>query len=173
VYPVPPAPQAAPPPQAEAPDSGWKTPRRDQLPYLQGSTTLTLTLGSAFIGSNDYFILGAGVGAYAINGLELGVDGAIWMFDSPVIFTVTPQIRYVLYQIPVVKPYVGAFYRHYFVGDGYEDLDSVGARLGLYFNAGSRAYLGVGALYEHILDCNENILECDDWYPEVMIGFSF
>jgi hypothetical protein len=147
--------------------------RPDQMPYLQGSKSLTLTLGSAFIGSNDYFILGVGFGVYVLNGLEVGVDGAIWLFDSPTIGTVTPQVRYVVWQLPIVKPYIGAFYRHYFVGDDVQDFDSVGARVGVNINAGSRAYFGFGGLYEHVLDCNENVLECDDWYPEAMIGLSF
>ncbi|HWO10606.1 MAG TPA: hypothetical protein VNN80_14035 [Polyangiaceae bacterium] len=169
-----PPPQAPPPPLVVAPtETSRPTPPRDQRPFLQGSTSLTITVGSAFIGSNDYFILGAGIGQYVLNGLEVGVDGSIWLFDSPTILTLTPQVKYVVYQLPFVKPYFGAFYRHYFVGDDIQDLDSVGARVGVYLVTGGAAYFGFGGLYEHMLDCNENVLECDDWYPEFMIGVSF
>ena len=164
--------QAAPQTTEELPEP-TKQPRRDELPFLQGSTTLTLTLGSAWIGTNDYFILGAGLGQYLINGLEVGLDGSIWLFDSPTIGTITPQIKYVVYQLPIIKPYIGAFYRHYFVGDDIEDFDSIGARVGIYIVSGKGAYFGVGGLYEHMLDCNENVLECDDWYPEFLVGISF
>jgi hypothetical protein len=150
-----------------------KAPRPDQRPFLQGSTSLTLTIGSAWIGSNDYLILGAGLGQYILDGLEVGIDGSIWLFDSPTIGTLTPQIKYVVHQLPIVKPYIGTFYRHYFVGDGIDDLDSVGARVGIYLASGKGAYFGIGGLYEHVLDCNENVLECDDWYPEFIIGISF
>jgi hypothetical protein len=185
-YPAPPPgyAQASPPPAGMVPAEEAQPledaseplepgPRRDQLPFLKGAKTVTLTLGSAFIGSNDYFILGLGLGYYVIDGLELGVDGSIWLFDSPTIGTVTPQIKYVLHQVPVLKPYVGAFYRHYFIGEDINDLDSVGARVGAYIVSGKGAYFGIGGLYEHILDCNDTILECDNWYPEVLIGFSF
>ena len=110
---------------------------------------------------------------YVVDGLEVGVDGAIWLFDSPTIGTLTPQIKYVVHQLPLIKPYIGTFYRHYFVGDDFEDLDSVGARVGIYIVSNQGAYFGVGGLYEHMLDCNENVLECDDWYPELLVGISF
>lgn len=175
--PAPPPGYAAAPPYApaepmeDAPQS--RRTRPDQRPFLQGSPSLTLTLGSAWVGSNDYFILGAGLGYYVIDGLEVGVDGAIWLFDSPTIGTLTPQIKYVVHQIPLIKPYIGTFYRHYFVGDDFEDLDSVGARVGIYIVSNQGAYFGAGGLYEHMLDCNENVLECDDWYPELIVGISF
>ena len=166
---------AAPPPERleESVDSEPREPRPDQRPFLKGSTSLTLTLGSAWIGNNDYFIVGAGLGQYLLDGLEVGLDGAIWLFDSPTIATLTPQIKYVVHQLPIVKPYIGGFYRHYFVGDDIEDLDSVGARVGVYIVSGKGAYFGIGGLYEHMLDCNENVLECDDWYPELIVGISF
>jgi hypothetical protein len=177
--------QAPPPGYVAAPPPGYvaaepledapepRAPRPDQRPFLQGSPSLTLTLGSAWVGSNDYFIVGAGLGYYALDGLEVGLDGAIWLFDSPTIGTLTPQIKYVVHQLPIIKPYIGSFYRHYFVGDGIEDLDSVGARVGIYIVSGKGAYFGIGGLYEHMLDCNENVLECDDWYPEFIVGISF
>jgi hypothetical protein len=163
--------QAAPEPLEDAPEP--RAPRADQRPFLQGSPSLTLTLGSAWVGSNDYFIVGAGLGYYLLDGLEVGLDGAIWLFDSPTIGTLTPQIKYVVHQLPLIKPYIGTFYRHYFVGDDFEDLDSVGARVGIYIVSGKGAYFGIGGLYEHMLDCNENVLECDDWYPELLVGISF
>ena len=168
---APPPGYAASEPLEDAPEP--RGPRADQRPFLQGSPSLTLTLGSAWVGSNDYFIVGAGLGYYALDGLEVGLDGAIWLFDSPTIGTLTPQIKYVVHQLPIIKPYIGTFYRHYFVGDDIEDLDSVGARVGIYIVSGKGAYFGVGGLYEHMLDCNENVLECDDWYPEFIVGISF
>jgi hypothetical protein len=173
--PPPPGYVAAPPAQPEEAsfDSEPRGLRPDQRPFSKGSPSLTLTLGSAWIGSNDYLIMGAGLGYYVIDGLEVGVDGAIWLFDSPTIGTLTPQIKYVVHQLPIIKPYIGTFYRHYFVGDDIEDLDSVGARVGVYIVSGKGAYFGIGGLYEHMLDCNENVLECDSWYPEFLVGISF
>ena len=73
--------------------------------------------------------------------------------------------------VPVVKPYVGTFYRHTFVND-FDDLDYVGVRGGIYVapprgrlrRCGRRlrapARLHVG-----------RVVDCDDVYPEVFFAY--
>ena len=74
--------------------------------------------------------------------------------------------------VPTVKPYIGTFYRHAFVFDR-PDLDSVGGRAGLYLVPG-RVFVGAGLVYEHWLNCNNaRYLDCDEVYPEAVIGFTF
>lgn len=143
-------------------------------PFCQGSIGLSLVVGSASAGSENYFVLGAGVSYYLIDGLSLGLDGDVWMGGDPTIYTLTPQARYVLWFVPVIKPYVGAFYRHYFLSEGFEDIDSIGGRAGAYLVSGSGSYLGLGAVYEKLLDCqDDDFRDCDSWYPELTLGFSF
>jgi hypothetical protein len=74
--------------------------------------------------------------------------------------------------VPTVKPYVGTFVRRYFIGDDIGDFNSFGALAGLYFMPNPRFYVGLGAVYEHLLDCNERLFECDDVYPEFSLMFS-
>jgi hypothetical protein len=117
-------------------------------------------------------ILGGGFGYYLVDGLEAGLEGQVWLFDEPTIGTITPQVRYVLHMVPVIKPYVGTFYRRYLIGNDFNDFSSVGARAGgILLLGGGRAFLGLGALYEHILE-DESVLSSDEWYPEFTIGFS-
>jgi hypothetical protein len=76
-------------------------------------------------------------------------------------------------QSQTLKPYVGAFYRRAYV-DGLPDINSTGARAGVYFSAGRNAYLGIGAVYESYIDCNESVYSsCDDIYPEVSFTIAF
>lgn len=157
----------APPSESEAPP-----PRRDAGPFSKGSIGLSVLLGSAFVGDSEYLILGAGLGYFLVDGLEVGVEGQAWVFDEPVIGTVTPQVRYIFHMVPVLKPYVGTFYRRYIIGNDFNDFSSVGARAGAILLPGkSRTYVGLGAIYEHILE-DDVYLSSDEWYPEITIGIS-
>jgi len=140
-------------------------------PFSKGSIGISVMVGSAYFGEKDYFIFGLGLSYFVVDGLSLGVDGSIWLFDEPTLGTITPNARYVLHMVPVIKPYVGGFWKRYLIGDDYKDFSSVGARMGAYLMP-SRTYLGIGAVYEHILDCKDVILECDSWYPELTFGVS-
>jgi hypothetical protein len=162
---------AAPPVVASEPLQ--KPPRPDTLPFQQGAVGLSLTVASAFEGDNEYLILGGGLGFYVANGFQIGLDGAVWVFDSPTIGTVTPKVEYVLSPIPIIKPYLGGFFRHYIVGDGRDDFQSAGGRAGAYIVPGDAAYFGFGALYEHQLDCGRRVIPCDQWYPEITVAVSF
>lgn len=165
--------EQAPPP--EAPEEEAPKRKRDAGPFARGSVTLTLLVGTASLGyDSQYVILGGGLGYYVVDGLELGAEGTIWLFDSPTIGTVMPQARYVLHMVPVIKPYVGTFFKHYMVGEDIDDFNSVGGKVGgLLVMAQGRAYLGLGAVYEHLLDCDDTYFSCDDWYPELSIALSF
>jgi hypothetical protein len=150
-----------------------KARRPDSLPFQQGAVGVKLTVASAFMGDNEYLILGGGLGYYIADGLEVALDGSVWIFDSPTIGTLTPQLEYVLHPIPIIKPYIGGFFRHYIVGDGIDDFQSAGGRAGVYIVPGSAAYFGFGGVYEHQLDCDRRVIPCDQWYPEMRIAVSF
>lgn len=134
---------------------------------------LTLLVGTGSTRTDNYFIIGGGLGYYLVNGLEVGFDYEAWLFAKPVLQRLSPEARYVFHMVPVIKPYVGTFYRHTFVSD-YDDYDSVGGRVGAYYIPKSgRVYIGGGAVYERTLDCtSSSFVDCDAWYPEISIGVS-
>ena len=142
-------------------------------PFSARSVRLTLLLGTGSTQKDTYLILGAGVGYFLVDGLEIGADYEAWLFAEPVLQRLSPETRYVFHMVPVIKPYIGAFYRHTFVSD-YDDLNSVGGRAGAYIiPRSSRMYFGAGAVYERTLDCSSSaFVDCDSVYPEVTIGVS-
>jgi hypothetical protein len=142
--------------------------------FGRGSVRLTLLLGTGSTVTDTYFILGGGLGYFVLDGLEVGLDYEAWLFGTPVMQRLSPEIRYVFHMVPVVKPYVGFFYRHTFIKK-YDDFDYLGGRLGVYVAPEqSPHYFGGGAVYEHMLSCTSDaFIDCDQWYPEVTIGVLF
>jgi hypothetical protein len=142
-------------------------------PFKEGSRRMTIIVGSGRIFSNNYTIIGLGAGYYVMEGLELGLDGEAWLGGDPDIYKLSPQAKYVLPTQSRLRPYVGAFYNHLFI-DSYDDLDTVGGRGGVYFIQDGQWFLGVGAVYESYLNCDEKTYSsCDDVYPEITFSFSF
>jgi hypothetical protein len=160
-------------PEAEPAAAADEAPDRSAGPFSRGSIRLTLLLGTGSTVTETYFILGAGVGYFLLDGLEVGLDYEAWLFGTPVMNRLSPETRYVFHMVPVIKPYIGAFYRHTFVAD-YDDLDYVGGRAGAYYVPKSgRFYIGGGAVYERLLDCkSDSYVDCDTVYPEIAIGIS-
>jgi len=167
----PPTPPPPPPPE-DAPDDGGRD--RSAGPFSKGMVRLTLLVGWGSTIRDDYLILGGGPGYFLIDGLEIGLDYEAWILGDPVMHRVSPETKYIFHFVPVLKPYVGVFYRHTFVTGGYDDYDQVGARGGLFYvprNGGS--YVGAGAVYDRLLDCESStFIECDSVYPEIFFGVS-
>jgi len=139
--------------------------------FNKGARNLSLVVGSGNAFNENYTILGAGLGYYVLDGLELGFDAQYWMGGEPSISKLSPQLQYVFARHAHIKPYLGAFFRRTSI-DGFDDLDSSGARLGVFFTSDAGHYFGVGFVNEKYLDCNETVLiSCSDSYPEITIRF--
>lgn len=139
-------------------------------PYRQGSFRVSAGVGYVSTGTDNYITLGGGGGYYFVDGLEVGLDIDTWLGADPKITTVTPSTTFTFFMVPQAKPYVGTFYRHWFVSSPFRDIDSWGARAGLRLPAGP-AVLSIGAIYERQFGCDG--AGCDDISPEFGLGFYF
>jgi hypothetical protein len=141
--------------------------------FSSGRTHFVITGGTGYAFDESYLVLGAGVSYYVIDGLNVGLFIESWSGSDPTLTKLTPSAQYVFYQVPVLKPYIGAFYRRTYVS-GLSDINSVGGRAGVYLQAGRNAYLGAGAVYESYLDCNKTVYRsCTDTYPELSFTIAF
>ncbi len=140
-------------------------------PFNQGKTNVSVVLGSGSAFNDNYIILGAGIGYYILDGLELGVDAQYWFSGDPSIVKVSPQVKYVFAPGAKIRPYIGAFYRRTFVDSPiFRDQNSYGTRAGAFFSSRSGVYLGGGIVYEKYQDCNFG--DCSNTYPEFLISIS-
>jgi hypothetical protein len=162
------------PTRGEAQTATLGTEDRSAWPFLRHRVRVSALIGAGATNTDNYLILGAGVGYFIIDGLEVGLDYEAWLLGDPVMHRLSPEARYVFHFVQYVKPYVGVFYRHTFIS-GYDDFDHIGARAGVFFAPKSGVFfVGAGAAYEHLLNCSDGLLiDCDDVYPEVFVGASF
>jgi hypothetical protein len=140
-------------------------------PFDRGRFGLSAGVSSQTAFDVHYFVIGAGVAYYVIDGLSLGLSGFHEFGDGPSISQLSPEIRYVaqplVYKWAVV-PYVGTFYKHLFVGDN-PDEDSIGAHAGLMFVSG-QLVLGLGVAVERqFVACP---MDCTFVYPDLIIALS-
>jgi len=142
-------------------------------PFGKGSTRASVVVGSGYTLDENYVILGLGAGYFVLDGLELGLDGQAWLGGDPDIYKLKPQATYIVPIPSRIRPYAGAFYSRIFI-DGYDDQDTAGGRGGVLFTSDGKWFMGVGAVYESYLDCDEVVYSsCDDIYPEITFSVSF
>lgn len=143
----------------------------DAGPFSQGRMRVSVIGGTSGSFGERYFVFGAGFAYYVLDGLEMGLEAEHWFGGDPSISKVSPNTRYVLHFVPVLKPYAGAFYRHWFIGDGLPDVDTVGGRAGAFWvSGGGRAFFGLGVVHEIVVsDCTD---ECSDTYPEIAFSLA-
>jgi len=141
--------------------------------FSKGKTHVVATAGTGYAFDESYLVLGVGASYYLMDGLNAGLAVEFWTGSDPKLTKITPSVQYVFYQVQTVKPYVGAFYRRTKV-EGLDDLDSAGARAGVYIQAGRNAFIGLGGVYESYIDCNETTYrKCDSTYAEISLTFAF
>ena len=141
-------------------------------PFDKGNTVATLAVGSGHLFREDYLIIGAGVGHYIADGIEVGVDVDYWSGGTPSIYEVTPKITFVYDNGLHIKPYLGLFYNRTYI-DGLDDRDALGYRAGVYMPAGKKTYLGFGMVHTELQSCTDTVfVNCSDTYAEVSVIFS-
>jgi hypothetical protein len=141
--------------------------------FGQGSTQFALLAGSGTAFNNNYLVIGVGVSYYVLDGVGVGLSYENWSGSSPGITKISPSVQYVFDFGSSVRPYLGVFYRHATIS-GLPSINSVGARAGVYFPAGSRSVVGAGLAYESYLNCQTAIYNsCREAYPEVSFIFRF
>lgn len=150
-------------------------PARSADAFDQGSVSISaqVGVGQSYDQSYDqtYFVLGGSGGYYVLQGLKLGGSVSHWFGQEPQITQLSPSIEYALVFVPVVTPYVGAFYRYWIVSGGIDNFSTVGIRGGLYAGMGGVAQFYGGLVRESAVGpCSGT---CSWIYPEVGVVFRF
>ncbi len=141
-------------------------------PYAKGSKRGNIVGGMGRNMGQNYLIIGGGFSYFVADGLSLGLAGEGWILQDPTFWKISPEARYTFWKMDRFKPYVGAFYRHTFRADPWDDLNSLGGRAGVAYRKGG-SYVSVGVVHEEYLDCDSSLWDCSTTYPEMSFWFSF
>lgn len=157
---------------AYADDAPPAPPPPPPTPFDQGRIAISAGGGTTSSLGHQYVVIGGSVGYYVLDGVGLALHGLHQFGSGPSISELSPELRYVAQPLvgrwPVI-PYVGAFYNHWFIGDGLPDVDSVGGRAGGLWVSGN-VVLGLGVVVEHIVSACT--MDCDSVYPDITIALS-
>jgi len=153
-------PQPAPPPPAAQP-APQPAPQKEK----RGVLYPWLTVGTTFAYGQTYGNVSAGLGYVMNHGLTPNLEVSYSWGATPTLWAVRPGVTWFL-QIPVLHPYVGAYYTHWFVSGNFQDQNGVGARLGISLGRS----ISLGVTYDRVLNCSH---QCDSWTPLIGAAASF
>jgi hypothetical protein len=159
---APPAPPSPPPPPEPPPGPPLPQPPKP-TPWR-----LAITFGAGSDAGASYFLFGGTVGYQPIDRFELFLDGQYWTGAAPSLGRLAVGANW----FPPVDfaPYLGGYFARWFVGGGSPDQDAIGVHAGVSLARTRSAVLLAGVAWEHILACSAS---CDDWWPELSVGFRF
>lgn len=127
--------------------------------------------GVASMYDQTYFGIGGRLGYDLGFGVTPELGATYWTGGTPTIFELAPGVTWYM-PLPIIRPYVGAFYSHQFLGSGFSDQDAIGGRAGISLFGLGPLQLSVGAAYKKQLSCPANG-SCDTWWPEAFAGIGF
>lgn len=143
-------------------------------PFRQAHLRVSGVVGTGSTFEATYLRVGAGIGVFLLDGLELGVDGSVFLLDEPFAAQVSPGLRYFFHRVPVVHPYAGLVYRRIFV-EGSPDSNVIGARAGAAWINRRLVWIAGGLSFERLLDCRGNGRDgpCFFLTPEIVLALRF
>ena len=139
----------------------------------EGASSLSLSLSPGRQLDRTYTVLSGRYGYYFVRDFEGSIGLEAWRGNTPEIYKVVPELRYVYSANPRAMPYAAVFLTRTFY-DGLPDRYTYGGRIGFYFTLNRGSRLGVGIVHERIESCDPGTYrECRQNYPEVGLHFTF
>ena len=138
-------------------------------PRAEAQVHVGATAGAAYAFGQTYFTLGGHLGYDVGFGLEPNVEAQWWMGQSPSVVKVAPGLTWYL-PLPLLRPYIGAYYARWIVSSGVSDQNAAGVRAGVAILSAGPLSATIGVAYERRFSCSVN---CDTWLPEAGAGITF
>ena len=145
--------------------------------FSQGSKSIGVKLGSAYIGQENYTIAGLSGNYFIIDSLSVGLGYEKWFSGDPDVDKITAESTYFIKANDNIRPYAGVLYRRILIsgsdrfGRSFDDVNSYGARAGLGIIQGN-LLLSAGVVYEKY-DTTQSLFDDSETYVELTIGFAF
>ena len=106
--------------------------------------------------NKDYVGFGVGYRYFPFEGVDVGLDFDLLLGNEPIIYRVSPEIRYVFYTLQTFIPYVGGFYQYNYIVN-IENKGGFGARAGFYTPLSDHTYIGYGLSAGELRQCEKAV----------------
>lgn len=124
--------------------------------FNQHSQHASFNLDFSNMLNKDYVGFGVGYSYFPLDGLETGLDFDLLLGSNPIVYKVSPQVRYVFHQFQTFIPYIGAFYHYNFI-DNLDNRGGFGFRAGLNTQLWENAFIGYGVSFANLNQCDKNV----------------
>lgn len=154
----------------------WVQPAAAQYYYQPrgGNTAASLSLAVNQQFGRDYTVIYGRFGGVFAYDFEATLGVEVWRGNSPEIYKLVPEIRYVSGAGQTFKPYAALFVTRTYYSNTIPSHNSFGVRGGLYYVLNPSAYIGAGLVHERLESCDPALLkDCSYLYPELTLHFRF
>jgi hypothetical protein len=142
--------------------------------FEQGESSVALGIGSGQQLGRNYTVINGRYGYFFVKEFEASLALELWRGNSPEIYKIIPELRYVYSAPQRWKPYGALFVGYTNYGGAVQDRNSYGAKAGVYLRLNPSAYLGLGLVHERMENCDTAVYSnCQYTYPEVSLNFTF
>lgn len=139
-----------------------------------GQTSASLSLATAKQFDRDYTVISGRYGKFFVDNFEGSLGLELWRGNSPEIYKLIPELRYVSPTGQSFKPYAALFLARTFYSNTVSSHNSFGVRGGMYYVIDRNSYVGLGLVGERLESCDRSVLrDCDHVYPEFTLHFRF
>jgi len=142
--------------------------------FERGTSSVALSVGSGQQLGRDYTVINGRYGYFFVKEFEASMALELWRGNSPEIYKIIPELRYVYTSSQTLKPYAALFVGFTTYGGAVADRTTYGAKAGMYLRLNPGAHLGLGFVHERIENCDPAVYRnCQYTYPEVSLNFTF
>lgn len=142
--------------------------------FEKGESSVALAIGSGQQLGRDYTVIAGRYGYFFVKEFEASMGLELWRGNSPEIYKIIPELRYIYSAPQTVKPYAALFVGFTNFSGAVADRTSYGAKAGVYLKLNPSAYLGLGLVHERIEGCDPaTYSNCQYTHPEASLNFTF
>lgn len=144
-----------------------------KLLFSQNSHYLSFNLGSSESLDKEYVNFGVGYRYFPMDGVDVGLDFDLLLGNNPIIYRVSPEVRYVFHKLKIFIPYVGGFYQYNYIVD-LVNRGGFGVRAGFYTPLWPNTFVGYGLSWGELGQCDKSVYgECSTSQLELAFSLRF
>ncbi len=139
-----------------------------------GENSASFSLSEAEQFGKSYTVISGRYGRFFVPQFEASIGLELWRGNSPSVYKIVPELRYVSAIGQTFKPYAALFLSRTMYSNEVSSHNTYGARGGMYYVLDNSTYVGVGLVHERQESCERAVMsDCKQTNPEITLHFRF